>query len=195
VKNAISRLIDEFRDEDWVAIYGFSTSVDVLQDFTRDKAAARRAVMRTRAAGMTALFDSLTRVTMDISGRRGKKAVVVFTDGDDNASVLNAQRMVESARKAGIPVYTVAQGEARTTVPLMNRLKDIARLTGGRTYGSKDAHESAQVFQDISAELQHTYLLSYKPPESRDRSWHRIQVTLNGIKDYMVRSKEGYFPN
>jgi len=198
VKNAISRLIDEFRDEDSVAIYGFSTSLDLLQDFTHDRAAAKRAVMRTRAGGMTALFDAITHVTIDIGGRSGKKAVVIFTDGDDNASVLNAQRAVERAKKSGIPLYTVAQGEARDSHALMNRLKEVARLTGGKTYGAKDAHEAAQIFQDISSELQHTYLLAYRPPEAKDDGWREIQVSLSGAKDYKectVRSKEGYYPN
>jgi len=198
VKNSISRLLDEYREQDSVAVYGFSTTLDMLQDFTRDKAAAKRAVMRTRAAGGTALFDAITRVTLEISGRAGKKAVIVFTDGDDNASVLNAQRVVEQAKKSGIPVYTVAQGDARRNDQLMNRLKEIARMTGGKTYGVKDAHEAAQIFEDVSAELQHTYLLSYRPPETKDLAWRRIQVSLKGGKEYKdctVRSKEGYYPN
>ena len=102
------------------------------------------------------------------------------------------------AKKSGIPVYTVAQGEARHSESLMGRLKDIARMTGGKTYGVKDAHEAAKIFEDVSAELQHTYLLSYRPPETKDYGWRRIQVSLNGDKEYKdctVRSKEGYFPN
>ena len=198
VKNAISRLIDEFRDEDSVAIYGFSTSLDLLQDFTHDWAAAKRAVMRTRAGGMTALFDAITHVTIDISNRSGKKAVVVFTDGDDNASVLNVERTVERAKRSGIPLYTVAEGEARASHGLVDRLKEIARLTGGKTYGAKDAHEAARIFEDITAELQHTYLLAYRPPETKDDEWRQIQVSLaGGAKDYRdctVRSKEGYYP-
>jgi Ca-activated chloride channel homolog len=198
VKNAISHLIDEYRDQDAIAIYGFSTTLDLLQGFTRDKAAAKRAVMRTRAAGGTALFDALTRVTIEIGARTGKKAVIVFTDGDDNASVLNSQRTTALAKKSGIPLYTVAQGDARHSDSLMTRLKEIARLTGGKAYGVRDAHEAAKIFEDVSAELQHTYLLSYRPPESKDGAWRRIQISLNGAKeykDYTIRSKEGYFPN
>jgi Ca-activated chloride channel family protein len=198
VKNALSRLIDEYREQDSVAVYGFSVSLELLQDFTRDKAAAKRAVMRTRAAGETALFDALTQVTMEIGNRAGKKAIIVFTDGDDNASVLNSQRVVERAKKSGIPVYTVAQGEARRSDQLMTRLKDIARMTGGKTYGAKDVHDAAQILQDVSAELQHTYLLSYRPPETKDDNWRRIQISLSGNKEYKdctVRSKEGYYPN
>ncbi len=199
VKNGISRLIDEYRDQDSIAIYGFSTTLDLLQDFTRDKAAAKRAVMRTRASGGTALFDALTRpLRSQIGTRAGKKAVIVFTDGDDNASVLNSQRTTALAKKSGIPLFTVAQGDARRSDSLMTRLKDIARLTGGKAYGVKDAHEAVKISEDVTAELQHTYLLSYRPPESKDGGWRRIQVSLNGAKeykDYTVRSKEGYFPN
>jgi len=179
VKNSIGRLIDEFRDEDWVAVYGFSTSLDLLQDFTRNRAAARRAVMRTRASGMTALFDAMTHVTIDIGARSGKKAVVVFTDGDDNSSVLNAGRVVERAKKMGTPLYTVAQGEARASDALMDRLREIARLTGGKAYGVRGAHEAAQIFEDISAELRHTYLLAYQPPEAKDDEWRRITANYS----------------
>jgi len=195
VKNAVSRLIDEFRDDDSVAVYAFSSSLELLQDFTTDKAAARRAMLRTRALGATALFDALTRVTVDIAARSGKKALVVFTDGDDNASVLNAQRVVDQAKKSGIPVYAVAEGDALRAAPLLNRLREIATLSGGRIYSAKDAREINKVFQDISDELQHTYLLTYRPPETHGQNWRQIQVSLADVKDCTVRSKEGYFPD
>ncbi len=195
VKNAMSRVIDEFRDDDSMAIYGFSTSLDVLQDFTRDKAAAKRALLRNRAGGRTALFDMLTNITMDIAGRSGKKAVLAFTDGDDNASVLTAQRAVESARKSGIPIYTVAQGEAHNSQALMKRLREIAKLTGGRSYGTNNPHQAAQIFRDISMELQHTYLIAYKPPASHGGGWHQIKISLSGANGYLVHAKEGYFQN
>lgn len=72
----------------------------------------------------------------------------------------------------------------------MSRSKEIARLTGGKTYGAKDAHGAAQIFQDISAGLQHTYFLATK-----DDGWRQIQVSLGGAEDYKdctVRSQEGY---
>jgi len=193
VKNAMVRLIDEFRDSDWIATYGFDVGLELLQDFTQDKAAAKKSVLRTRAGGETALFDAISRVAGSIAGRPGKKAIIVFTDGDDNASVLSAQRMVDQAKKVGIPVYTVAEGEARESHVLRDQLKELSRLTGGKAYTAKRPQAMSDIFQDITEALRHTYLLAYRPPDVHDGKWRAIQVRLDGLKDYRVRAKEGYF--
>jgi Ca-activated chloride channel homolog len=195
VRNAILRLMDEFRDGDWVAVYSFTSGVQVLQDFTRDKAAAKQVVLRTRAGGITALYDAISRVAADVAARKGKKSVVVFTDGDDNASSLSLPNVVRRAKKLGVPIYAVAQGEALQNPKLLEGLKEIGRLTGAKAYTAKKPEVIGEVFKDISQDLQHTYLFSYRPPESHDDNWREIQVSINGQKDYEVRAKQGYFPN
>lgn len=198
VKRVISQLIDEFRDRDSIAVYSFAATLELLQDFTPDKSAAKRAVMRTRAEGETALFDAMTRVAVAAAARPGKKAVIVFTDGDDNASVMSSQRASEQAKRLGVPVYTVAQGEARHDNGLMRTLRDIAGATGGKAYSVKEARDSEKIFEDVASELQHTYLLSYKVPETNGEGWRKIQVSLAGpkeYKDYTIRAKEGYYAN
>ncbi len=194
VKSAIYRLIDAFRESDWMAVYGFSAGMELLQEFTREKAAAKKAVARTRAEGSTALFDSIARVTGEVSKRSGKKALVVFTDGDDNASVLNAPRAVERAKRLGIPLYTAAAGEALQTPALVRELKDLAALTGGKSYAITDLSKVSAIFDDIARQLQHTYFLAYKPPDTQNGDWRQIQITLSGVRHYQVRAKGGYFP-
>ena len=92
VKNAVAKFIDELRDDDSIAIYSFTTSLDLLQDFTRDRALAKRAVMRTRAAGGTALFDAIARPeikdalranTDEVMRRGGFGSPTIFVKGDD----------------------------------------------------------------------------------------------------------------
>jgi len=78
----------------------------VRQEFTTDKDAAKRAILRTRAQGRTALFDALSQVAQDISKRPGKKTLIVFTDGDDNSSALNANAAVGRAKKVGHSVIS-----------------------------------------------------------------------------------------
>lgn len=193
LKNAVVKLVDEFRDDDWIAAYGFNTSLVTLQDFTHDKAEVKRAVLRIRAGGATALFDAISEVARDVSGRSGRKAIIVFTDGNDNSSVLSANTAVTRAKKLGIPLYTVAQGEALSSTALIRELARMADMTGALSYKAHTARDVEKIFHDISSDMRHTYLLAFRPPSAPTGKWHGIRVTLGGLKDYKVRAREGYF--
>lgn len=194
VKNAIAAFADSLRPEDSAAVYSFSTSLTKLQDFTSEHTAVRRAVMRVRAAGATALFDSIAQLTHEISDRKGKKVLVVFTDGADNASALKGDAAIARAKKVGIPVYTVAEGDALKTRNLLNQLRTISTDTGGQFYEAKKTSDISEIFQDILANVEHSYLMSYTPPTSDRNTWRRIQVSVTELKSYRLRAKEGYFP-
>jgi Mg-chelatase subunit ChlD len=86
-------------DGDSVAVFGFANGLNRLQEFTTDKASAKQAVLRTPAAGATALFDAISEVAREISPRSGKKVLVVFTDGQDNASLLNADPPPDTSQR------------------------------------------------------------------------------------------------
>ena len=144
---------------------------------------------------MTALYDAISNVAGEAAKRSGKKAVVVFTDGDDNASVLNIQSVTVRAKKLGVPIYTVAQGDALKKPELFRHLQALADLTGAKAYAAKNASVVPAIFRDISEELQHTYLLAYHPPETTDDNWRKIQLSIDGVKDCKIRAREGYFPN
>lgn len=194
VKNSIVKLIDELSPEDSVAIYTFDQRLVVRQDFTTDKSAAKRAALRTRAEGATALFDALSEAARELSHRSGKKALILFTDGDDNSSALNANAAVARAKKAGVPLYTIAEGEATHSKNLRKLLDDLSQRTGGAAYEVKKPGEIEQVFHEISEDLRHLYMISYRPPEvSNDGKWRKIELLVKGVKDYRVRAKEGYF--
>jgi Ca-activated chloride channel family protein len=194
VKNSIIKLIDAMSDGDSVGIFGFANGLNRLQEFTTDKASAKQAVLRTRAAGTTALFDAVSEVAREISPRSGKKALVVFTDGQDNASLLNAQRAVQRAKKAGVPVYTIAEGDALKTKDLLKELKDISEGTGATAYEAHSSKNIVDIFQEISGDLNHTYMLAYKPPPDTTHRWRTIQLAVVGVKDAKIRAKEGYEP-
>lgn len=195
VKNAVAKFIDELRDDDSIAIYSFTTSLDLLQDFTRDRALAKRAVMRTRAAGGTALFDAIAQVARVLEHRKGKRAAIVFTDGDDNSSVLRARAAIDRAKKAGVPIYMVAQGEALASKSLIKGMREIAATTGASMYEAHKPGDVVNIFRDIVGDLQHTYLLAYRPPQGDKIKWRSIHLEITALKGYKVRAKEGYFPD
>ena len=194
VKNSIVKLIDELGLGDSVAIYTFDQRLVIRQDFTTDKDAAKRAALRTRAEGATALFDALSEASRELSQRSGKKVLILFTDGDDNSSALNASAAVARAKKAGVPLYTIAEGEATRSKNLRKLLDDLSQRTGGAAYEVKKPGDIEQVFHEISEDLRHLYMISYRPPEgANDGKWRKIDLLVNGPKDYRIRAKEGYF--
>ncbi|MDQ1473986.1 MAG: hypothetical protein QOJ99_5466 [Bryobacterales bacterium] len=194
VKNAVSKMLEQMRPGDAAAVYGFNISLVTLQDFTTDKAAARTAVLRMRAAGGTALFDAIAGVSQAIADRPGKKAIVLFADGADNSSQLKANAAIRRAVKTGVPIYAVAEGDALQEGALLKQLRSVAAQTGGVCYQARNSKEVARVFGDIQSELKHVYLFSYKPPDGMETNWRTIQLLIGGAKDYKIRGKQGYFP-
>lgn len=194
VKNSIVKLIDELGPQDSVAIYTFDQRLVVRQDFTTDKSAAKHAALRTRAEGATALFDALSEASQEVSQRSGKKVLILFTDGDDNSSALTASAAVARAKKAGVPLYSIAEGEATHSKNLRKLLDDLSQQTGGEAYEVKKPREIEQVFHEISEDLRHLYMISYSPPDDvHDGKWRKIDLLVRGMRDYRVRAREGYF--
>jgi VWFA-related protein len=194
VKSSVLHMIDELAPDDNIAVYNFSVGLKRLQDFTTDKAAAKQAVLRGRASGDTALFDAIAELSREIEPRAGKKAIVVFTDGADNASLLNARSAVQRAKKSGIPVYAVAEGDALKNGQLLAEIKDIAETTGAKFYEAHRTSQINEIFLDISGDLGHTYLLAYKPPPTTEQKWRTIALAVLGMKDVKISAKEGYLP-
>jgi Ca-activated chloride channel family protein len=194
VRNAVSNLLEQLRPQDAVAVYAFSTSVSTLQEFTTDKAAAKRAIMRTQAAGQTALFDAIAGVSREIASRPGKKVIVLFTDGADNASHVVPDAAIRRAFTNSIPIYAIAEGEATREAKLLQELQSLATQTGGLCLQARNGHDVVKVFDSIQRELKHMYLISYKPPPGDTPKWRTIQIAVNGAPEYKIRGKQGYFP-
>jgi len=193
LKNAALKLISDLRAEDFVAVYNFNETVTALQPFTHDMGAAKRAVMSTFADGDTAMFDALARVSQDMIGRGGKKVIVLFTDGKDNASTLTAEAAIQRAKGVGVPVYTIAQGEALLHPEYLKQLEGISKSTGGVAFKIQNPNEIGGVFEKVSEDLSHGYLLSFQP-SAEGHVWRPIEVGVRGAKGQKVRAREGYYP-
>ena len=192
LKSAAMQLIGDLRPDDSAAVYGFNDRVTEFQPFTTDKLAMKRAVLQAHPAGTTALYDALVRVSRDLMQRHGKKVIIVFTDGSDNASMLTAEAAIFRAKSSGIPIYTIAQGEAVEHPDLIKGLADLSKATGGAPFLIRKLADIGAAFHKMSEDLMHGYLLAFQPPPSADKAWHKISVSIPGSKGLAIRAREGY---
>lgn len=192
LKRAALQLIGDLRPDDSAAVYAFNDRVIEFQSFTTDKAAMKRAVLRAHPAGTTALYDALVRVSRDLVQRQGKKVILVFTDGIDNASMLTADAAIFRAKSSGIPIYTIAQGEARQNPALIKGLADLSHATGGAPFLIHKLSDIGAAFHRVSEDLMHGYLLAFQPPPAAGKAWNQISVSVPGRKGVTIRARDGY---
>lgn len=194
LRNAARAFVEALRPGDSIAIYSFTDHLEELSEMTSDKAAARRSLARLRAGGRTALFDAVSQVVLNMERSPGKKAIVVLTDGGDNASILNRQSAAQRARKAGVPVFAIAEGDALKDSAAAELLHNLSKDTGGRMYKAREAKQIENVFTAIAADLQRGYLLAFQAPlEERASPWHELEVLVkNTPKPLKVRARTGY---
>jgi VWFA-related protein len=194
LKIAAGQFVDQLRPDQQVALYTFTTSLKVGQAFTTDKKLVKQALLRTRAGGGTALFDAVSNVTRDLEARKGKKALVLFTDGADNASMLDAGGASRRARLSGVPIYAIAQGEALQNHVLLKTLGDLATESGGLLFRLERTSQINEVFSAIVHDLNCTYLVQWKMPQNAGEAWRPLKITVAGEEGARIRSRQGYYP-
>ena len=195
LKNAVLRFTDELRDTEEVGVYTFNSSVQVAQPFTTDKKLVKQAVLHARAQGTTALFDAIAGVSRDLQIRKGKKALVLFTDGADNSSMLTAPVASRRARLSGVPIYAIAEGDALTDSRLLETLKSLASDSGGLVFRLDRASQIDDAFSTIVGDLRNTYLLAWKLPENAGHAYRPVRITVPGVPGARIRARQGYIPN
>jgi Ca-activated chloride channel homolog len=105
---AIERFLERLEPGDEVFLWGFASDVDVLQEWTTNRDAARASLQRIRAEGATAMYDAVAEaVAMAQSGRNRKKAVVLISDGNDTNSRSDVRDVLQAVRETKVLVYAV----------------------------------------------------------------------------------------
>jgi VWFA-related protein len=193
VKNAIARLLGALGPEDSVGLFTFASSLTALSDFTTDRRKTLGAVLQTRAVGDTALFDSLAQLSRTLSKTSGKKAILLFTDGDDNLSVLSLEKSLEDTRRAGVPIYAMLYGRALEDANLLKRLESISKTSGATAFRVRQPGDLPVAFQNVAEDLQDQYLLGYQFKGDAAKDWHSLKVELPKQQKLKVSSKQGYW--
>jgi len=154
-------------------------------------------ILETEGMGETALLDAITVYVSRVSDTPGRKVLVLFTDGDDNASRIPQATVMRLVRSTEVTIYPVAfMGDARPNSAAALRaralLHALAESTGGRVFEPVASKELAAIYQAILDELGSQYVLGYVSDNAaRDGKYRTISVRLKppGLK---VRHRRGY---
>jgi Ca-activated chloride channel family protein len=193
LKDSVRRFLGAVRQGDHVTFLGFNDNIFTLARREADPKVRMRAVDRLAAWGGTALYDAIAESLTQLGRRQGRKAVVVFSDGEDQSSHLSMDAIVRMVGENDATVFSVGQGRATRDGPLQKVLKRLADVSGGRAFFTQDINELDEAFKRILDELSHQYLMAYPPTNAkRDGTWRKISVNVAG-KGYKVRARQGYF--
>jgi VWFA-related protein len=202
-KRAAQRLLRTLGPADEAEVAQFTRSLTVLQESTGDAAALERAVDAVSPGGDTALYNALYVTLKDQARNRDaeemqRRAIVVLSDGEDTASMVDDEQLIDLARRSGVVIYAIglltppAAGRPAPTVPTYV-LTSLARETGGRAYFPRSLAELDGAYDRIASELRTLYGVGYVPLNpSADGRFRRIAVsTRQG--SLRVRHRSGYY--
>ena len=172
---------------------GFADRPFLLMPPTNDVDAVARSLEGLQADGFTALHDALVHALYYFRGVRGRKALVLLSDGDDTASNLVFAQALEYARYSGVVIYTIGLEVGNFDLGIRDKLKELAKETGGRSFFIKKAADLAGVYQAIENELRSQYLLAYASDrQSQETAYRTVEVKMKkrGMK---ARTARGYY--
>jgi len=197
VQNAANRFIDRLPRGDAARIGFFHDRVVFGPGFTDNMKEHVAMINQMRPQRSTHLYDALLASLQELSTVQDRKALLVFTDGDDEGSEASMEEALEAVRRSRVSVYAVGLlGWSAADGMNINEglLTQVADYTGGRAFFPTDEREMRTAFDTISEELHRQYRMAYFPPTSDGESgWHNVEVKMTNRKNLVVRTRLGYY--
>jgi len=212
LRSAIGRFLLNLDSRDDVFLVAFSNRSFLLQAFTTNLYLVKSRLASLHAYGRTALFDAVVDgLLMVENGRYDKKALLVVTDGVDNASGATLQQVIELARQKAALIYSIGignpdvnGGSGITIGPLMfdtimnsvdtETLAAISTDSGARTFLVRDLTNDGllqKYCEAIASELREQYTLGFVVPDPDRASYRRLSVEVPGKPKLSVRMRRG----
>jgi VWFA-related protein len=192
VKAAVKQLLAQLRPGDYATLVGFNDSTFLVAERETDQRAREDAVDLLASWGGTSLYDATIRAVDMVRRERGRKGVVIFSDGEDRHSIARREDALARVQSSDAMLFTVAFGRGASVPALRQGLERYARATGGRAFFARTPKELDRVFAEVVEELANQYMLSYVPRDlQHDGSWHTLKVKVRNGK-YQVRAREGF---
>jgi Ca-activated chloride channel homolog len=202
-RTALERFINSSHPSDEYFLIAFNSRAQLLMDRTRDGEAVIRKLTLVQPSKNTALYDAvylgIERVTR---GAHQKKALLVISDGQDNASRYNFNEVRRLMKESDVVTYGVGildRGDSSSSLGMQGQafLDELASVTGGKSFYPNTDIEMDEIFERIALELRHQYSVGYTPTDFEpDGKWRKVRVRVKpprGLPRLTVRSREGYY--
>jgi VWFA-related protein len=209
-QEAASRFVEHvMKKGDMAMVISFDLDVDLLADFTDDRAQIERAINKARIGaisggvvtpgtipsntGGTHFYDAVYLACGDkLATEAGRKALVIITDAQDEGSKLRLEEAIESAQRTDTVVHVLLVHD-----PGYSWRPDVAKKlsdeTGGRTIEVSSEKKLNEAFDQISEELRSQYTVGYYPSNtSKDGRFRKVRVDTPG-KEYKILTRKGYY--
>ena len=168
--------LGELRPRDEAMVIAVGSQIEAVAPLSTDRSQQTAAVLRLDAFGTTGLHDAIISAIDAVQPAKGRRALVLLSDGDDRYSQASAEAALERARRADVMIYPIALGKARPAL-----FAELATLTGGRSYHITDPNRLPETLRAIARELREQYLLGYTPRTpivAGSDEWRSIAVTV-----------------
>lgn len=202
-RNALSRFMNISHPRDEYFLIAFNKRAQLLMDRTRDSEAVLNRLTLVEPKHNTALYDAcylgVERVTR---GTHQKKALLIISDGQDNASRYNFKEVRRLMKESDVTIYTVGILSGRDTGSTLGVqgqafLDELARVTGGQSFYPRSEVEMDEIFERIALELRHQYSIGYTPKGfEQNGEWRKVKVKVKkfeGLGRLTVRYRRGYY--
>ncbi len=195
-EDAIADFVRGLDKADSVAVYTFSRNLSRAANLTPDRNDALTGLRKAVAGDDTALYNGLLLTLRDAAKVPGRKVVIVFSNGPDNASMVAPDDVRAVAEDEGIPIYVISTNDVNKDPISSSVFKRMATRTGGKAYWAKNWQKQVEAFDQIREDLGNSYTVTYYPAANPNEGFRKIniQIVSDVGKHYRVQSRPGYRP-
>src|SRR5579875_2352572 len=194
--DAIADFIRGLDRADSIAVYTYSRNLNRAVPLNRDRVAAIAGLRKAVAGDDSALYNSLLLTLRDAAKVPGRKVVIVFSNGPDNASMVAPDDVRAVAEDEGIPIYVISTASVNKDAISSGVFRRIATRTGGKAYWAHSWQKQVEAFEDIREDMVNSYTVTYYPQPNPNDGLRkiRIELTSDAAKKYKIRARPGYRP-
>jgi Ca-activated chloride channel homolog len=195
--DAIADFVRGLDRADSVAVYTYSRNLTRAASLTKERNEAVTGLRNAVAGDDSALYNCLLLTLRDAARVPGRKVVIVFSNGPDNASMVAPDDVRAVAEDEGIPIYVISTNEVTKDPISSNVFKRISTGTGGKSYFAKTWQKQVEAFEAIREDLGNSYTVTYYPQPNPNEGFRKVTVeVLSDIgKKYRVQARPGYRPH